>query len=70
MPNKTNTFEGRTQQSMDARAAAFNSQHRAYNPITTTNKFEGRSQQSMDARAAAFNSQHRAYNPTTIVKEN
>jgi len=68
MPNKTHTFEGRTQQSMDARASAFNQQHNAYNPTTTSNKFEGRSQQSMDARATAFNPQHRAYNPTTSQK--
>lgn len=68
MPNKTHTFEGRSQQSMDARAAAFNPQHNAYNPTTSTNKFEGRSQQSMNDRAAAFNPQHRAYNPTTSQK--
>jgi len=69
MPNKSHSFEGRSQQSMDARAASFNTQHRAFNPTTTTNNFEGRSQQSMNARAASFNTQHRAFNPNTTHKK-
>lgn len=59
-----------SQQSADARAAAFNPQHAAYNP---TSQFAGsamasRSQPSMDARAASFNPQHSAYNPNTSKK--
>ena len=48
-------------QSNDARSAAFNPQHKAFNPTSQ----QGQSGSTNDARAASFNPQHNAYNPNT-----
>jgi hypothetical protein len=50
------------------RAAAFNPQHRAYNP-TSQQSTKSYAPNPQADRAAAFNPQHNAYNPTTQQKK-